>query len=297
MLKNRKLLKKLQFHVKIDEVIEYFNKIIYLFRGNHMSKRYFALIVTFAICIVLTGCEDVIDLTDTEQRLIAEYAGELLLKYDVNFDDRLDSGQKIEEEMASEAEELGETEVMTTEAATSEEASEEDNTETENGRNLDSNIDDTDNAEDSGSKEIGTESDIAAIAGLGGLSITYKDYIISDQYPAGDEGDDFISVDASEGYQLLVLRFNVTNTSSDTVNFTMLDEPIDYRIVCNGSHAANPMLTILMNDLGTIEATLTPDETQEAVLVFQVSESMKDGLESMELKVQYNNVENVIKIL
>ena len=57
------------------------------------------------------------------------------------------------------------------------------------------------------------------------------------------------------------------------------------------------MLTILMADLGTLEMNVEPDVPQQAVLVFQISEEMHNNLETMELYVTYNEIENMIKIL
>lgn len=269
-----------------------------------MSKKYISLIMLLSVVVFLTGCTDVIDLTDTETKLIAEYAGELLLKYDVNFDDRLDEGEKIEKELEEEALENPEV-LVTTEA--SEEVTEEiteqtteNSTEKNYGNALNNQIDDTDSPDVIDTDDnvtVGTESDIGKILGMSGISITYKDYLITDHYPATDADGQFIYLDASEGYQLLVLRFDIRNTSSDTMQFTMLDEDVDYRIVCNNKNAANPMLTILMNDLGTMEAVMSPEESQEGVLIFQISDDMQSKLQTMELKVQYNNVENVITIL
>lgn len=262
-----------------------------------MRKKYLSLILFCITCSLLTGCTDVIELTDTETRLIAEYAGELLLKYDVNYDDRLDEGDKIEQELEEEAEEAAENGIL---PVTTEEITTEAVTESEQGHNLNSQIDDVDDqasTEAVTTEPVHVESDIAKILGFEGISITCKDYLITDQYPTDSDEDHFIDLQATEGYKLLVVRFNVTNTSSDVMNLTMLDEAVDYRIVCNGNRAANPMLTILMNDLATMETVLSPSETQEGVLVFQVSDDMSGRLESMELKVEYNGQENVIQIL
>ena len=57
------------------------------------------------------------------------------------------------------------------------------------------------------------------------------------------------------------------------------------------------MLTILMNDLGTLDTSVNPGESQEAVLVFQISEDMKEQLQSVRLYVNYNDVDNAIDIL
>lgn len=269
-----------------------------------MSKKYVSLILLLVIAFSVTGCNDVIELTDTESTLIAEYAADLLLKYDVNHNDRLYSGEKEEQEMLEEAEEdelNGIASTITEEA--SEEQLEETSTEAEdnNGRNLNSNIDDISSMEDDNvtddSSSAGSESDLAKILGIDGVSITYKDYLITDHYPATDADGEFIYLDATEGYQLLVLRFDINNTSSESASFTMLDKDVDYRIVCNNKNAANPMLTILLNDLGTMEAVVSPEESEEGVLIFQISNDMKDKLSSMFLKVQHNGTENIINIL
>ena len=105
-----------------------------------MSKKLISLISLFIICISLTGCMDVIDITDTERVLIAEYAADLLLKYDINHDDRLDEGEKIEQEMIEEAEEdeLNGITPVTTEAYTDPSITEEstDAATDNNGHNL-----------------------------------------------------------------------------------------------------------------------------------------------------------------
>ena len=275
-----------------------------------MSKKLISLISLFIICISLTGCMDVIDITDTERVLIAEYAADLLLKYDINHDDRLDEGEKIEQEMIEEAEEdeLNGITPVTTEAYTDPSITEEstDAATDNNGHNLNSNIDDIDGetveGDDNGTAAsdaaaVSSGNDIARVVGLDGVSITYKDYLITDHYPATDEDGEFLYLEATEGYQLLVLRFNVTDTVEDSVSFSMLDKNVDYKLVCNNKNAANPMLTILMNDLGTMEAVLSPGEATEGVLVFQISDDMQAKLNSMELNVQYNGSENIINIL
>ncbi|MGN0154565.1 MAG: hypothetical protein ACI4A3_08940 [Lachnospiraceae bacterium] len=257
-----------------------------------MSKRFFSLILLLFLLATLTGCGSVIDLTEDETRLIAEYAAELLLKYDVNYTDRLDEGDKAAAEM--------ELEDSSTEMESSEEMSSQEIVATETSEEKGQNVDSRIGAEETSGEQdasVGTESDIAKIAGLEGVSITYKDYLITDQYPATDEDGEFIYLEASEGYQLLVIRFGVADIMEQSQEISLIDKELDYRIVCNGDKAANPMLTILMNDLGTLETTVKPGEEQEAVLIFQISDDMKDKLQTMELKVQYNGTENVITIL
>lgn len=245
-----------------------------------MLKKMKCFLVGAGCCLMLTGCNDVIDLTEEQSTLIAEYAAELLLKYDLHYEDRIAEGMR--EAKKEEESTVAEDEADTEEAVTEE-------TEQETGEETAGN-------EPAEEVSVGTESDIAKIAGIEGVSITYKDYQVMDQYPESDGDSESINLEAADGHKLLVVRFQIANTTEDAVDISLLDSSIEYRIVCNGSKAADPMLTILMDDLGTLETSVEPDEDQEAVLVFQISEDMKDTLDTIDLKVDYNGMENVIKI-
>ncbi|MDD6072626.1 MAG: DUF4352 domain-containing protein [Clostridiales bacterium] len=252
-----------------------------------MSKRIKGFVICALCCLVLTGCNDVIDLTDEQSTLIAEYAAQLLLKYDLNYEDRIEEGERDAEELEEETSEMMLTSEEGEQPVTTEILTTQENTET---------VSDIADEEMKEEHAVGTEEDIAKILGISNVSITYKDYIVTEQYPVTDDDGDFMHLEASDGYQLLVVRFNVVNTTEDMAEISLMDSSINYRLVCNGSKAANPMLTILMNDLGTLETSVKPGENQEAVLVFQISDDMKDMLDTIELKINYNDTDNVINV-
>ncbi len=254
---------------------------------NGMFKRSLMILLVAVSMVTLSGCGKVQELTEEETRLIAEYAGGLLLKYDINYTDRIEQGSKDAAEMEAT------TEQVTTEAETEQETTEE--VTTEIGKDVSGKIE-QDTTEDT-EATVGTEQDIAKIAGLDGVSVLYQDYIITNQYPETEEDSGFINLEASAGYELLVVRFAVNNTTEAAEQVSLIDRGLEYRIVCNGTKAANPMLTILMNDLGTFDMSVNPGEAQEAVLVFQISEEMKNQLESIKLYVNYHESDNAIDIL
>ncbi|MGN0437881.1 MAG: hypothetical protein ACI4F4_05100 [Lachnospiraceae bacterium] len=255
-------------------------------------KRLSKFMVVLFCFLCLSGCTKVQDLTDHETKVIAEYAADLLLKYDISFDDRISEGEyKLKKQ-----EERGQT--VTTEAVfeetTEEITTEEMTTENRQGEFVSGTIGDMESVQDDSSASSVT--DIATIIGQDDLSITYHDYIITDQYPATDEDGKFIYLEASEGYDLLVLRFQIKNKTSHVCSLSLLNEKIDYKIVCNGNKAAKPMLTILMDDLSTLETTIESEGIQDAVLVFQVSDALKDKLETIQLYVDYNGSSHVMNI-
>lgn len=242
--------------------------------------------IFFIFCsALLSGCNDVADLTSEETELIAEYAADVLLKYDVNYTNRIDEGEKEIEESAS-TQDLDISEEGTT--TQKPDTTEKDVKEQANAESFEDN--------DKESKlSAGTEKDIAKVAGISGVSITYKDYLITSRYP--EKEDDLVFLEAPNGHQLLVIRFDVANTTKESVAVSLMEKEIDYSIICNGTKAAKPMLTILLNDLGTLETTVDPDKKQEAVLVFQIADDIKNNLDSAQLKITYNNTENTIKML
>lgn len=255
-------------------------------------KKLGKLLIGIIFLSFLVGCNDVHELTDDETKVIAEYAADLLLKYDVSFDDRISEGEfKLQKQ--EERQENVSTQSLTEEDIT-EEMTEEATTENNQGSYVSGTIGDIETESDSSSVTAAT--DIADILNQQDVSITYKDYLITEQYPATDEEGKFIYLDASEGYELLVLRFQVTNMSSQVYNLSLLDEEVDYKIVCNESKAAKPMLTILMDDLSTLETTIEPGENQEAVLVFQISDSLKNQLQKIQLFIEYNDMNYVMDI-
>ncbi len=290
-------------------------------------KRLKCLIIFISTMILLTGCSSVIDLNDDESEAIAEYCAELLLKYDTAFVTKYSDGSIDEQELAKEIDATEDTSpnftvepkteateattetpsttetVTTTEATTSaevteasteaptteetfssttESASEDDNTTTESSENSES------------PKKLGSEQDIGRIAGISGVSITFNNSQIVDRYPSQDKEGNFIYLESSEGMKLIVLEFDVVNNNEKETSVDLMNVPIEYRIVMNNQKAAKPMLTILMDDLTTYQATLAPGSKGKAVVVFQIADNLVDQIETLDLRVTYGDSTNVI---
>lgn len=242
-----------------------------------MLKKVFAIGSLMIFSLVCTGCTEVMDLSEEETRLIAEYAGELLLSYDRGYENRLEDGEADRELMTSED---TENEEDTSETTVDEQVAEDENTISEEN-------------------ELQSEqvTDIAQSVGAENVSIQCSGYELLSQYPKDEDGEKAVQLDAPEGYELLVLKFDVTATQEKEVNVALVEQDVQYELLCNGTMAAKPMLTILTNDLNTLEMTVVPGQTAEAVLIFQISKSAAEQLSTMELRVTNNDVRNVITIL
>ena len=258
-------------------------------RFKEFSIKKLGFLAVFAtISIAMTGCG--IDLIDEQNRLIAEYAADLLLKYDADYQARY-----------NEDTEDVPTTTDTTEYVT-EQTKEEDTATTED---LSADI----STEDTSAEDVSTEededfppvindnvTDIAEIVGIHDISIIYNKCMFLDRYPSIDQDGAFIYLEADPGYKLVVVKFDITNQSSSAVSLDLLNTPIDYRLVMNGSKAAKPMLTILMDDLGTFYNTVPANSEQSAVLVFQMADGSIDKIETLDIRVTYENNEYIIHI-
>lgn len=244
-----------------------------------MLKKVFAIGGLMIFGLACTGCTKVMDLSEEETRLIAEYAGELLLSYDKGYESRLEDGEADRENMVSED--------ATTKEDTSEVTEDVQVTEKETENTIPE------------KKELQSEQvvDLAQSVGAENVSIQCNGYELLSQYPKDEDGEKAVQLDAPEGYELLVLKFDVTATQEKEANVALVEQEVQYELLCNGTMAAKPMLTILTNDLNTLEMTVAPGQSTEAVLIFQISESAVEQLSTMELRVTNNDVRNVITIL
>ena len=153
------------------------------------KRRLLAGLIACGI-FVTTGCGEVIDLTDEENHLIAEYAAELLLKYDRNYDTRYnpDELEDTTETMTdTDATTEATTEmVTTTEAATTEQDVPADGQTTQAQPVTDEAV-----KEDIGAT-VDSDFDIAAFVGESRISVRYAYYMVVDSYPSYDQDGMYI---------------------------------------------------------------------------------------------------------
>lgn len=290
---------------------------VYIREEYQMKKtkyaRYSILTILMVITLMISGCGTT--LTDEQNRIIAEYAADLLLEYDAEYQAKY--GGTEAEDMEAEDTEADTTEdttepssedeePTTEEPVTEEPETTEDTTET--AEPVTEEDSDTSDVSEASTEPVAQEdttdppssndnvADIAEIVGISGLSITYSKCLFLDRYPSIDQDGAFIYLDADPGYKLAVIKFNIVNQTSQSIMLDLLNTDIDYRLVLNKNKAAKPMLTILMDDLGTYSNSVPASSDQSAVLVFQISESSLEKVDNLDLKVTYNHEERIIHI-
>lgn len=238
-----------------------------------------------------TGCGQVIDLTDEENHLIAEYAAELLLKYDRNYDTRYNPDELEETTTETDATTEATTEeVITTEAATTEQETpgQGQNTQAQPG------------TEETVQEEIGAavdpDFDIAGFVGESRISVRYSYYMVVDSYPSYDQDGMYIEVQAPEGYKLLVLKFEVENKTNEDQAVDLYDKDVNYNIIVDNNRKTKQMLTILADDLYTYDKTIPASSREEAVLLYTVSDSVANKWMDLKLQVKYSGTSAVLQL-
>lgn len=257
------------------------------------KRRLLAGLIACGI-FVTTGCGQVIDLTDEENHLIAEYAAELLLKYDRNYDTRYnpDELEDTTETMTkTDATTEATTEVVsTTEAATTEQDAPADGQTTQAQPVTDEAV-----KEDIGAT-VDSDFDIAAFVGESRISVRYAYYMVVDSYPSYDQDGMYIEVQAPEGYKLLVLKFEVENKTNEDQAVDLYNKDVNYNIVVDNSRTTKQMLTILADDLYTYDKTIQASSREETVLLYTVSDSVANKWTDLKLQVKYGGTSAVLQL-
>lgn len=232
-------------------------------------KKISIVLCGIGVALSLTGCGDAMpDLTEDENEVITEYAVGLLLKYDKYHNSRLVDLSAYEEEQ---------------DALTENEPEEENNEELEEQPDEPS----ADNTEVVDiSEEQPTASSIEEFYGIDGFSFIYTGYDIQNEYPAmaENEADAFFAMQATPGTQLLVLKFQVMNTSGMDQELNMLNYGVKSRVSLNGEAAQSVQSTMLLNDLKSYKGVLGVGEATELVAIVEVPQGAYVENISMQLR-------------
>ncbi len=233
-----------------------------------MRKLLFLLIT---ICgVVLTGCAQLIDLTENESDVLAEYMAGTMLRHTENYEEALIYPEETtEEKEAAIAPDMTET------------ASETD-LESHNltGQSQNSTAAQSSENNKAVAQNLSVQSQYGTIVSLANmfkgifknsLSITYQNYKAYDSYP--DENELF-TIEPAEGKKLIAFTFNVKNITKKTQKLDLLKYNISYQLTDNNSSVYYPMMTLLANDIQYINLGIDAGKTRKAVILFELPEKV-----------------------
>lgn len=230
---------------------------------------------------LMTACSTVTsDLTEEQGDIIAEYAADLLLSYDSNYE-----AKYVDEEPTTEEATFAE-EIETT--TLPEEESKENNNETTSGSE-----DATVSKEETTTKPV--LSSLEEILGIDGISVTYKEFDVVDTYPDNTE-DAFFVMKAVEGSKLMIVKLDVKNITNNDIKLNIMKYNAKYRALINGSDKSVAQITLLLDAFNTFEGTIKANKSKELVLVFQTGIKNKSDIKNLELSVYCGDKNGTITI-
>lgn len=123
-----------------------------------------------------------------------------------------------------------------------------------------------------------------------GIAIQYLGFTVCSSYP--EDSSSFFSLDASEGKEILVLRFELSNSGEAAQQVDLMNRKGSYRITVNGDYTRGQLTTLLENDLATYQNKLTPGEKQEVVLLTEIEKGTE--IQNLVLRLKNDSIESTI---
>lgn len=236
-------------------------------------KKIISISIAFTSIFMLTACGDV-NLSSDDEKLVVDYAANVVLKHDRNYQNKL-----LDVVIEKETETVWH--------------SEKENTTTIDNNENNKNNNNSDGQGENETTAINVETDLNSILKLQGLDVTYSDYVITTAYPLAS--DLAFVVNAASGDNLIVVKLNVKNTTSNDISLNMLSKNIKFKGIFNSQVKTNCQTTMLSSAFNTYNGTIKASETKEMELVFEVSKNSLQNISTIKLEITNDeNSETII---
>ena len=269
-----------------------------------MKKNKLVSLLLMGMCaVMLSGCnkgeaqtaieveaeeENIFGLTEIEQKMCAEYAAGVLMRYNAGTDMRILEGQALIDQEAKE-QAAREQAARREQLAAEYEANKKNNSNKNNSSNSANG-----SSASSGESSVSYINDMSAATGTDAFSIVYDGYEITDSYP-NSGADILMAMDATNGKLLMVTKFKVTNISGQTETFDMFSKQGKFKLELNGKRY-KAQYTLLLDDLSMYKGDVESGETIEGVLIFEIPESEASNVNDMVLSVAVDGTSSFMRL-
>lgn len=241
------------------------------------SMRKKLLLVALAVVMVgTTGCVETVELDEEQEDKLVQYAVYSVLEHDKNY---LVNLEQIKEPEYVEIPEIP-TDPSTEEPT---KAPEDDTSGVQSGDN---------SKENTGTQNV---ENIAAAMDIEGVTLAYKGMKVCDSFPESDGTPVFV-IKAVQGKKLVVLNFDMTNTTGADINIDVSSKKISVKGIFNNAIKTNALLTLLPEALNTYVGTVPAGGTVSTVLVFEMSDGYVNNLSEIAIDVKSDSGSKSIKI-
>lgn len=255
-----------------------------------IMKKYRVFFCTIVLSGMVCGCGSTIpQMSDMETAIVTEYATNLLVKHSTLSDRALLNEEQLEAGIIKEAEEkerllkVKELENMYL-----------------NGIEDSADAQNSDNADDNHGTELNELDSVTASTpqlsmdeffAESNFAIDYSSYILCQSYPEDSDEELFVAMDATPGKQLCIVKFNASNTSAEDQALDMYAKRGRFSLILEDGTTVTAQSTLLMDDLSSYAGIIPAGESEELVLVFEVSDSISQ-IGNMQLIMNDQNGEN-----
>lgn len=270
-----------------------------------------------ACSVFFTGCTQVIDLTEEEEDIIAEYAaGQLVYQYKISkglieLEPPTEPTEAVTEPESPTQEETtaapDQQEVETippivkreeTETTAPEGGTTEPTQATEPANPTEPNGSTEPNSPTEPNGDIHTSDNIGSTVGMAslmealqvkGVELSVLGYTVEDRYPTEAYA---LSVEADAGHKLLVVEYDVWNSEDTDAVMEINPDNAVVKATINGTEQIHIYKTILKSDLYNMNGVqFAPGEAKVGVLIFRISDEMAESITSVQVKASAKQTE------
>lgn len=218
------------------------------------------LILLFLISILLTGCQQSIELSSEEENILAEEMSNIIISHDERYQEQDTKANKVIDDKDNNAEDKEKA--------------------TESVEKADDKVDSTN--EDGSKADSENEIEKPLLESINQLSWDFSNdikvelvsYDIVDNLP--DSKDNYYYVgtaDSSGNESILRLSFNVINHTDKEADFVTLDSDIEFYLK-NENTVYYPLITFLPNDIQFMDIKLEAKDEQDMILLYNVPDDL-----------------------
>lgn len=224
-------------------------------------KRLICLMgMMMTVSFLLTGCSNAIPEMDAKtQTMVVEYAAGIVRKYDQNHISKLKELSELPEEAEQSMEDSSESDSL----------------------QPDTEVEVVDRTQENQSQ---SEDTLEGFLQLDAVSFSYTGYETTSFYPS-EGSETYFVMNATDGNELLVLKFTVQNLTQEEALLDMLDTEAEFKISVNGN-TKYALTTMLLNDLSSYQGTLAAGESEELVLVCEIAKEQVSDIASLSIIVK-----------
>lgn len=130
---------------------------------------------------------------------------------------------------------------------------------------------------------------------LEGVTLKYNGFKVCGSYPESDGIPSFV-IKAVQGKKLVVLKFDMVNTSGKDLKLDISSKDMSVKGIFNNSVRTNALVTLLPEALNTYIGTIPAGGQIEAVLVFEMSDGYIQNLSEITIDVKSEKGSKSIKL-